>query len=192
MGLKIEGIDLDNFDLKGPKVIVSNHQHNIDLFINAFVMPKATVSLGKKSIIWIPFFGQTYWLAGNILINRSNKSKAKKTMEDLLENIKKTQKNIWILPEGTRVLEPGLLKPFKKGAFNLAIQGEFAVVPVAISTIKGNISFKKWNSGTIYVKVLTPIQTKGLELDKSSELADKCHSLISENITELDRNRLKT
>lgn len=186
MGLKVKCIDTENFDLDGAKIIVSNHQHNIDLFINAYAMPKSTVSLGKKSIAWIPFFGQMFWLAGNVLIDRSNKRKAKETLDKALRDIKRTGRNIWILPEGTRVLEPGVLNPFKKGAFNLAIQGEFPVIPVAISTIKGKISFKKWNSGTVYLKVLKPIPTKGLKKEDAKKIAETSRSQIMETIKELD------
>mgnify|MGYP002141976824 CR=1 FL=1 len=55
-----------------PFVIVANHQSNWDLFVLGCAVPRRTVSLGKKSLKWIPFFGQIYWLAGNILIDRGN------------------------------------------------------------------------------------------------------------------------
>ena len=46
-----------------PAVIVANHLSNYDLFVFGRVVPIRTVSLGKKSLKWLPLFGQLYWLA---------------------------------------------------------------------------------------------------------------------------------
>ena len=58
-------------------VIIANHQSNYDLYVLGRVVPKRTVSIGKKSLKWVPFFGQLYWLAGNVLIERGNAKQAK-------------------------------------------------------------------------------------------------------------------
>src|SRR3990167_5491444 len=49
-------------------VIIANHQSNYDLYVLGRVVPKRTVSIGKKSLKWVPFFGQLYWLAGKVLL----------------------------------------------------------------------------------------------------------------------------
>lgn len=66
--------------LTSPCVIVVNHQSNFDLFILGSVVPRRTVTIGKTSLRWIPLFGQIYWLAGNVLIERGNAAKAKAAM----------------------------------------------------------------------------------------------------------------
>ena len=53
----------------GPAVYVANHQNSYDLFTVPAMVPKNCVSLGKKSLKWIPFFGQLYWLSGNISVS---------------------------------------------------------------------------------------------------------------------------
>ena len=63
-----------------PAVIVANHLSNYDLFVFGHAVPPLTVTLGKTSLKWIPFFGQLYWLAGNVLIERGNAAKAKQAM----------------------------------------------------------------------------------------------------------------
>ncbi|MGS0730635.1 1-acyl-sn-glycerol-3-phosphate acyltransferase, partial [Shewanella sp. 0m-11] len=50
-----------------PCIFLANHQNNFDMFTHTAVVPKGTVSLGKKSLAWMPLFGQIYWLSGNIL-----------------------------------------------------------------------------------------------------------------------------
>ena len=63
LGVKLE---LTYHDAKnvGPAVYVANHQNNYDLFTLPAMVPENCVSLGKKSLKWIPFFGQLYWLIG--------------------------------------------------------------------------------------------------------------------------------
>ena len=57
-------------------VIIANHQSNYDLFMFGNVVPRRTVCIGKKSLKWVPLFGQLFWLAGNVLIDRGNAIKA--------------------------------------------------------------------------------------------------------------------
>ena len=39
-------------------VVVANHQSNYDLFVFGNVVPRRTVCIGKKSLKWVPLFGQ--------------------------------------------------------------------------------------------------------------------------------------
>ena len=64
------------------------------------------VSLGKKSLKWIPFFGQLYWLSGNILIDRANRSKAAGTISKSAEKIKQKGLSVWMFPGGYAKLWP--------------------------------------------------------------------------------------
>ena len=64
----------------GSCVYVGNHQNNYDMITMSNAVQPRTVTVGKRSLIWIPFFGQLYWISGNILIDRSNRSKAHNTI----------------------------------------------------------------------------------------------------------------
>src|SRR5690606_30721058 len=81
-------------------VIVANHQSNYDLYVLGKVVPKRTVSIGKKSLKWIPFFGQLYWLAGNVLIDRGNARQAKQAMLTTTDTLKHKDTSIWVFAEG--------------------------------------------------------------------------------------------
>lgn len=167
-----------------PAVLVSNHQENMDVFIGAHTIPIRCVSLGKRSILYIPFFGLFYWLSGNILINRSNKRSAIGTMDTTAKKIIDNNISVWILPEGTRSKGRGVL-PFKKGAFITAIKAQVPIYPIAISSYK-NINFKRWNAGTVITEIMPPISTKGMNIDQANELKELCHSLIKNKVAELD------
>jgi len=147
------------------------------------MVPKNCVSLGKKSLKWIPFFGQLYWLSGNILIDRANRSKAAGTISKAAEKIKKNGLSIWVFAEGTRSYGRGLL-PFKTGAFHTAMSADVPVVPVCMNTTHKTIKLNRWDNGTIYIEMLAPIS-----LDKSisaREHAQNVHTVMAAKINELD------
>ena len=139
----------------GPAVYVANHQNSYDLFTVPAMVPKNCVSLGKKSLKWIPFFGQLYWLSGNILIDRANRSKAAGTISKAAEKIKKNGLSIWVFAEGTRSYGRGIL-PFKQGAFRLAKTTNEPVVMVTASNLHNKVKWNRWNNGIVLIDIAAP------------------------------------
>jgi 1-acyl-sn-glycerol-3-phosphate acyltransferase len=79
-----------------------------------------------------------------------------------------------MFPEGTRSPD-GALRPFKKGAFVLAIQAGVEVVPAAISGSyevmrKGSLLIRP---GTITVRFGEPIDVAGLAVEDRNALTDR-------------------
>lgn len=190
VGFKILGIEyevrrMDLLHRTSPAVIISNHQNNFDMFPGGGAAPRNCVLLGKKNIVFIPFFGQFFWLAGNFLIDRKNKRKSKISMSKITEGIVSKKISIWILPEGTRSRGRGLL-PFKKGAFITAIDAKVPLIQVCFSTYHKKMNFNKWKSGKIIAQVLNPIETLDMNETDVATFAERCHSMMSEQITLLD------
>jgi 1-acyl-sn-glycerol-3-phosphate acyltransferase len=166
-------------------VIVANHQSNFDLFILGSVVPRRTATIGKKSLRWIPIFGQIYWLAGNVLIDRGNAAQAKQAMLKTTNTLQQQDTSIWVFPEGTRNHGKGLL-PFKKGAFQMAINAGVPVVPLCCSSYKRSMRLNRWHSGTLIIRALPPIPTTGLTLDDMPALMERCRGLMVQCIDALD------
>ena len=166
-------------------VIVANHQSNYDLYVLGRVVPERTVSIGKKSLKWVPFFGQLYWLAGNVLLDRGNAIRAKQAMLTTTDTLQHKDTSIWVFAEGTRNLGKGLL-PFKKGAFQMAIAAGVPIVLVCTSTYVKHMQLNRWNSGTIKIRSLAPIPTAGLTLDDLPALMDQCQQQMHACIDRLD------
>ncbi|MEI6859026.1 MAG: 1-acylglycerol-3-phosphate O-acyltransferase [Shewanella sp.] len=168
-----------------PCIYLANHQNNFDMFTHTAAVPKGTVSLGKKSLAWVPFLGQIYWLSGNILIDRRNRSKAFETMAETARKIKDKCISIWIFPEGTRSKGKGLL-PFKSGAFHTAIEAGVSMVPV-LASCQGHIRLNRWDNGVVIIEMMEPIETKGLAKNQVKELSLRIHTLMSAKLTQLNR-----
>jgi len=180
----------ESFDT-GVKIIISNHQNNFDMFPGGFSIPPDTVTLGKRDLLWIPFFGLAYWMTGNILINRENKKDAWKAIDDVQNKLIKEQKSLWMLPEGTRSRGRGLL-PFKKGAFVLAIRAGIPIIPVCFSSYHNKIDLASTPSGEILITVLKPIDTNEYSMDDEPKLRQMVWDLMKAEIDQLDQELLTT
>ena len=140
----------------------------------------------KKDLLWLPFFGQLYWITGNILINRENKSQARDTIKQVAEAIHQRDLSVWVYPEGTRSKGRGLL-PFKTGAFRMAIEAGVPITPMCVSTTHNKINLNRRNNGIVIAEMLEPIDVSNYKLEDARKLALHCHQLMSAKINELDK-----
>jgi len=80
-----------------PVVAIANHQYNDDLFVVGDLVAPRTVTVGKSSLVWIPFFGWVFWLGGNVILNRALARKAIAAMQATSEAITRDNKSLWVL-----------------------------------------------------------------------------------------------
>jgi 1-acyl-sn-glycerol-3-phosphate acyltransferase len=184
IGLKMDVRVPDSVKNIGPAVYVCNHQNSYDIFTVSGAVRPNTVSVGKKSLKWIPFFGQMYWLTGNILIDRQNSNKAMNTIALTAAKIKEKQLSVWLFPEGTRSNGRGLL-PFKTGAFRTAIQAGVPIVPVCASNVYKQIKLNRWDNGKMIVEFLDPIDVTNLQKDQVRQITNKTRELMAAKIKQL-------
>lgn len=185
LGIKIQIKGTEFCNEMPPSVVVANHQDNLDLVICGAVIPKRTVSVGKRNLLLLPGFGLIYWLAGNVLIDRSNKKNSTSTLNVTTEALTKGQRSIWMFAEGTRNHGNNLL-PFKKGAFRMAIEAGVPIIPICIQSYSGKLAFNKLNSGSVKIKILKPIPTTGMTLDDTNDLMNECWQKMNCTLMELD------
>lgn len=169
---------------RGQHVYIANHQNNWDLFTVSSAVTPNVVTVGKKSLAWMPLFGQIYWLTGNILIDRENKAKAKGTIDQVIQSMKDSPVSIWMFPEGTRSRGRGLL-PFKTGAFHVAVAAELPIIPIVCSSTE-HIKLNRWNNGHVIVEILDPIDTSDFARENVRKLATVCRNVMKEKLAQLD------
>lgn len=189
LGIKLNISGLENTTEMPPSVVIANHQDNLDLYICGAAVPKRTVSVGKKSLLYIPGFGLLYWLAGNVLIDRSSSKNSKATLNATTEALTKGNRSIWVFPEGTRNHGNNLL-PFKKGAFRMAIEAGVPIVPICVSRYADQLDFNKRVSGTVEIEILEPVSTAGMTFKDTDRLMDECWRKMKEKIDQLDKKAL--
>ncbi|OBS98847.1 acyl-phosphate glycerol 3-phosphate acyltransferase [Vibrio tasmaniensis] len=184
-GMKLELRIPEDAYSRGQHVYVANHQNSWDLFtISSAVTPKV-VTVGKKSLAWMPLFGQLYWLTGNILIDRANRSKAVGTIDQVVTSLKESDVSVWMFPEGTRSRGRGLL-PFKTGAFHAAIGAGLPIIPIVCSST-GGVKLNRWNNGHVIVEMLPPISTEDYDKSNVRQLASLAREQMAAKLEELDK-----
>lgn len=138
-----------------PYVYIANHQNSFDIITICKAAMPGVVTIGKKSLKWIPIFGQIYWLSGNIMIDRKHTGRARNTLDIAAKRIAQKRTSVWLFPEGTRSYGRGIL-PFKQGAFRLAKTTNEPIVMVTASNLHNKIKWNRWDNGTVLIDIAAP------------------------------------
>jgi len=160
-------------------VFASNHASLIDIPLLLIAVNRYTVFIAKSELSKIPIFKSILDMAGFIFVDRKNNDNAVKSMNNLMDDIKKIPRSVAIFPEGTRTSD-GELLPFKKGAAIFAINTNIPVIPVAIS---GTYSWSKKKLFDISQSVISfefgePITTENYSFDDRDYLTEKIKTNI--------------
>lgn len=169
--VEVRAIGEHVIDPAEPQILVSNHVSWFDVLALAAVLPGRFRFVGKRELAHVPFFGPGFRAAGNILIDRQDRTRALESMEEARRRLEEERPTIIMFPEGTRS-EDGELRPFKKGAFVLAIQTRAAVVPVRIEGSRNVMRKGSWwiRPGRILVRFGEAIPVRGLTLEDRDAL----------------------
>ncbi|XP_075041848.1 1-acyl-sn-glycerol-3-phosphate acyltransferase beta [Mixophyes fleayi] len=178
-GLRFEVKGLENFQVEGPCVIVSNHQSILDMMGLMEILPDRCVQIAKKELLFAGSVGLITYLGGVIYINRRRTSDAKTVMAEVARAMIDDNLKVWVYPEGTRN-NSGDFLPFKKGAFHLALQAKVPIIPVVYSSFTSFYDRKKrmFTGGTIKVEVLPKIDITGLKEEDVSGLTERCYNTM--------------
>lgn len=167
-----------------PTVVIANHQHNDDLFVMGDLLPPRTVTVGKSSLVWVPFFGQVFWLGGNVILNRGRSHKAIAVMQATSEAVSRDRKSLWVFPEGTRSRGRGL-QSFKKGAFHAAVAAGAPITMVCASQYYDRTRGWFGRREPVAIRILPPVETAGLTVEDIPQLMAQCHQQMETAIASL-------
>ena len=114
----------------------------------------------KKELRYIPFLGQACVAMGNIFVDRKNTEFDLKALREAKNNIARSDCIIFF-PEGTRSRD-GNLGPFKKGAFRMAKDLEFPIVPITLHDTHHVLATDSvdWRPGKVLMEIHRPIEIK--------------------------------
>jgi 1-acyl-sn-glycerol-3-phosphate acyltransferase len=176
----------------GPAIFVANHQSFADLGIVGLFTPNRCVCVAKRSLQYIPFFGQVWSATGNLFIDRQKASQSVAVLGNAASSMKQKDLSIWIFVEGTRNRTvPGGLLPFKKGAFHMAVQNQVPIVPVIVSDcseVCDGLGLPKSSSTTreVRIQALDPIETEGKGAEDVAALAEATRASMLAGLTRIN------
>jgi 1-acyl-sn-glycerol-3-phosphate acyltransferase len=135
--------------------------------------------VAKKELQRIPVFGRAWTRCGHVSVDRGDREAAVGSLDRAWKEVRDENLTMVLFPEGTRSPD-GELRPFKKGAFVLAIQARAPVVPVGITgsrkiMAKGASVIRP---GTVRIRVGRPIPTEGLSILDRDRLLERCWTAV--------------
>ena len=176
--LTVEG--LENIPKEGPCVFVGNHRSYYDIPLLLASLDKPHGILAKEELEKIPLLNRWMKLLGCVFVQRDDLRASVRALNDATA-IVESGRSFIIFPEGTRYKgEEGGAGEFKAGAFRIAVKTGAPVVPVAISGARGLFEARgnRATPGTVYVRVLPPIQTAGMSRAEQKQLPDAVRQTI--------------
>lgn len=111
-----------------PYVICCNHSSYLDIIQMYNVIPRYFLFMGKYELLKWPLFN-IFFKGMNIAVNRGSHTEAAKAFRRAAQAIDRGT-SIALFPEGTIPDCTPRMKPFKDGAFKLAIEKQVPIVPV--------------------------------------------------------------
>lgn len=113
-----------------PVVYVPNHTTFFDILLLSGFVPRPFKYLSKSEILDIPIVGLGMKLAKHVFLKRNDLQSTIEVADQCVQRLRDGNSMV-LFAEGTRSLD-GSLKPFKKGAFQMAKSAGVRVVPVSI------------------------------------------------------------
>jgi 1-acyl-sn-glycerol-3-phosphate acyltransferase len=159
-------------------LFMANHQSAFDIFALFRAIDHPFRMIAKRVLFFIPILGWSLWMCGFIPINRSNRESAIRSLHKTARRMRNGL-SVLVFPEGTRGAG-GVIQPFKKGGFYLALQSEVPVVPVVVLGTdrilpKGG---RRVGRGSITVRIGEPIETAGRGVGGRGRLMSEVRSAM--------------
>ncbi len=166
-------------DPERPQIVVANHSSWFDVLALTSGVPGPYRFVAKQELASVPVFGAAWQACGHIAIDRHDRRSAIASLAVARKRLEEDRPTVILFPEGTRS-DDGELRPFKKGAFVLAIEAGVEVVPVGIVGSYDVMRKGSWliRPGTVTVRFGTPIPAEGRALDGRDVLAAESRDAV--------------
>ena len=173
----LEGIE------KNKSIFIFNHSSTADPFLVARVYPSNGRTIGKREIIYIPFFNLVWWALDFSFLDRNKGKESIRAFNQTVGRMFNENKTIMIAPEGTRAKDGSKLLPFKKGAFHAALEYKASTYPVVFKNTAIN-----WPRTSFFplkrhfkIKVLPAVKTDQWKLENlDAEIEKIRNSMLTE------------
>ena len=182
-GTTIEYEGQENVDPSRSYVVVANHLSSLDIMACFLAVRIPIRYLAKKELFRVPILAQGMRAVGIIEVDRDARSAIHSEVNRQAKQLIAKKRSLIIYAEGTRPRN-GLMRPFKKGAFTMAIASGLPILPVSIhGTYEAFRPGRPWvRGGKVKVIVDPAIDTEGLTQADVGALLDRLQDLIASRV----------
>lgn len=168
-------------------VFAANHISTVDPLAFVPAIPRRVSLLVKRELFSVPILASAMRLARFVAVDRGDPEAAAASVDTAVARIKEGL-SFAVYPEGTRSRD-GRLRPFKKGAFVMAIQTGAPVVPVSISGAQHLMRKGDWalHPGDVTVRFGSAVDASQYTMEQRGELLARVEALVAEGLPEEQR-----
>lgn len=152
-GCSLTVVGENNLSKNEAMIIVANHASYIDALVFLALLPENVVLLGKKELLKVPLVGTIFKKLDYLTVDRAGFLQNVTDVHHIHLTLQQGR-SIAMFPEGTFTYATGL-RPFKPGAFKIAVDLQKPVCPMAIQGTRNILRDGSWlpRPGSIHVTI---------------------------------------
>jgi 1-acyl-sn-glycerol-3-phosphate acyltransferase len=185
-GTKVTVEGQENIDPNQSYVVVANHLSTLDIMVCFLAVPLPIRYLAKKELFRVPVLAQGMRAVGIIEVDREARSAIHLSVNRQAKELIRHNRSLIIYAEGTRPRD-GVMKPFKKGAFTMAISSQLPILPLSLhGTYEAAAPGKPWFHGGQVTAIIDPaIPTAGMTGADADSLRNQVREIIAKRVSDL-------
>lgn len=166
-----------------PRFYMGNHQSALDIPILLLALDGHVRFMAKDTLFRIPVFGWVIRRYGYAPIDRSSPRVTLRTIERMLERLRRNPISLAVFPEGTRSSD-GRLLPFRRGVMKVGQRSGLPVVPFSIEGSLAVYNRKRFaaNPGPVKLIFAEPILADEVTAMSTTELHDRVKAIIARQL----------
>jgi 1-acyl-sn-glycerol-3-phosphate acyltransferase len=167
-------------------VLVVNHASYLDPLVLLAVLPRTIDFVAKREFAEQFFARVLFRRLGTEFVERFEAQRGVEDTERVRQAVRQGRSMLFF-PEGTFGRAPGL-RPFRMGAFVVAVQTSVPLVPIAISGTRSILRAGQWfpRRGAVSVTIGSPIMPQGTDWAAAVTLRDAARAQMLEYCGEPD------
>jgi 1-acyl-sn-glycerol-3-phosphate acyltransferase len=183
-GIRLQVAGLEHVSPK-TGVFVANHASYVDSIVLAAVLPLPVVFVAKQELATHPFAGMLLRRLGAVFVERFDARQGVDDVRRLAEIA--GARPLFFFAEGTFTPQPGL-RPFRLGAFQIAVQNGLPVIPVALAGTRDLLRDQSWlpRRAAVRITICAPVLAMGAGWQAALHLRDATRAMILQHCGEHD------
>lgn len=183
LGIEIEARGLEALERGRPYVFMSNHESFLDGPLLTTVLDRPLRFIVKKFVLGIPVMGPGMRFVGYIPVEKEGLGAGRRSISRAVRAVRGERHSFLIFPEGTRSWD-GILQPFRRGGFFLALDCGAPIVPVTIRGTYALMPRGRWliRKGRVRIVFHPPVPVAGYTPETMAGLMDTVKAAISSDI----------
>ena len=178
LGIRVNVQGLENIP-PAACVFVANHASNIDPMVMIPAISRRVGILVKQELFGIPIFGTAMRVAQFVPVDRGDRESASAAVWTAVANLKKGF-SYAIFAEGTRSPD-GRMRPFRRGAFTMAIEAGVPIVPVSLAGTHRALAKGKGivKPGQVTVRLAPAVEGSAYTIDQRQLMLARVEAVVA-------------